>query len=98
MLLGDIIACFEDEAFVNETLLALDDLTLTAQVVTSAAEENVSMGEFAMQSVGRFVSGASDEEWLTLIGLMSRTDNPGKVFLRRVLSNAVPQRQECGCG
>jgi hypothetical protein len=97
MLLGDVIAKFEDEAFVNETLLALDDLALTARVFTEAAESNVSAGEFAAQSVGRFVNGASDEEWLTLIGLMSRADNPGQVFLRRVLSDALPRTQERGC-
>jgi hypothetical protein len=89
MQLGDVIARFEDEAFVNETLLALDDLALTAQVVASAAESNVTAGEFAAQSVGRFVNNASDEEWLTLIGLMSRAEDPGQVFLRRVLSSAL---------
>jgi hypothetical protein len=47
--------------------------------------------------VGRFVDGASDEEWLKLIGLMSKTDNPGQVFLRRVLSNAVQDTTERAC-
>ena len=98
MLLGDVIAGFEDEAFVNETLFALDDLALTAQVVASAAENNISPGEFAAQSVGQFVNGASDDEWLTLIGLMSRADNPGQVFLRRVLSEACPHPEKCSCG
>ena len=98
MQLGDVIAKFEDEAFVNETLVALDDLALTARVFTLAAENNVSAGEFAAQSVGQFVNGASNEEWLTLIGLMSRADNPGQVFLQRVLSNALPHPQGCGCG
>jgi len=98
MQLGDVIARFEDEAFVGETLLALDDLALTARIAASAAENSVSAGEFAAQAVGQFVNGASDEEWLTLIGLMSRADNPGQVFLRRVLSNALPQSQGCGCG
>lgn len=98
MLLGDVIAKFEDEAFVNETLLALDDLALTAQVITAAEENNVSPGEFAAHSVARFVNGASDEEWLTLIGLMSRADNPGQVFLRRVLSNAIRHTPGHNCG
>ena len=98
MQLGDVIARFEDEAFVGETLLALDDLALTARIAASAAENSVSAGEFAARAVGQFVIGASDEEWLTLIGLMSRADNPGQVFLRRVLSNALPQSQGCGCG
>jgi hypothetical protein len=76
-----------------ETLFGLDDLALTARVVALAAERSISAGECAMQSVGQFGNGASDEEWLTLIGLMSRTDNPGQVFLRRVLSNALPHPQ-----
>ena len=98
MQLGDVIARFEDEAFVNETLLSLDDLALTARVTSSAAENSVSAGEFAAQAVGQFVNGASDEEWLTLVGLMSRADNPGQVFLRRVLANALPRPHGCSCG
>ena len=89
MLLGDMIAKFEDEAFVNETLIALDDLALTARVFALAAEHNVSASEFAAESVGKFVNGASDEEWVTLIGQMSRADNPAYVFLRRALSNTL---------
>ena len=74
------------------------DDDLPARIAAAAGEENVSAGEFAAQAVGQFVNGASDEEWLTLIGLMSRADNPGQIFLRRVLSNALPRSQECGCG
>ncbi len=89
MLLGDIIASFQDEAVINETLFSLGDLALTARLVALAAESGVSTGELATQSVGRFVNGASDEEWLTLIGQMLRSDNPGQVFLRRALANAA---------
>lgn len=97
MLLGEMLAKFEDEAFVNETLLALDDLALTARIIAVAAENNMSRSEFALQSVDRFVSRATDDEWLTLFGLMSRADNPGQVFLRRVLSNATQSTKGCGC-
>jgi len=89
MLLGDVIARFDDEAFARETLFALDDHVLTARVATLAAENNVSAGEFVRESVGRFANGASDEQWLTLIGQMSRAQDPGQVFLRRVLSAAL---------
>jgi hypothetical protein len=78
----------EDEAVVNETLVAMDDLALIARIATLAAESNLSAGEFATRSIGRFVNGASDEEWLTLTGQMSRAENPGQVFLRHALSNA----------
>lgn len=89
MLLGDIIASFQDEAVIDETLFSLGDLALTTRLVALAAKSNVSTGELAMQSVGRFVNGASDEEWLALFGQMSRSDNPGQVFLRRALATAV---------
>jgi hypothetical protein len=89
MLLGDVIACFDDDAFAGETLFALDDLALITRVAKLAEENNVSAGEFVRQSVGRFANGASDEEWLTLIGQMSRAPDPGRAFLRRVLSSAV---------
>jgi len=89
MLLGDIIASFQDEAVINETLFSLGDLARTARLVALATESNVSTGELAIQSVGRFVNGASDEEWLALFGQMSRSDNPGQVFLRRALATAT---------
>ena len=53
MQLGDVIARFEDDAFVSETLFALDDLALTARIAAAAAEEDVSAGEFAAQAVGQ---------------------------------------------
>jgi hypothetical protein len=89
MLLGDVIGRFDDDAFAGETLFALDDLALTMRVAALAAENNVSAGEFVRESVRRFANGASDAEWLTMIGQMSRAENPGQVFLRRVLSNAL---------
>jgi hypothetical protein len=88
MLLGDLIAQLQDEAVVSETLLSLGDLALASRFAAIAAASNVSVGELAAQKIGRFVSTASDEDWLTLIGQMSRAENPGQVFLRRALSNA----------
>lgn len=92
MLLGDVIASFTDPTRAGEALLALDDLALTAAIAAAADAEDMTAGEFAMQAVGAFVDGASDERWLTLIGLMSRADNPGQVFLRRVLSDVLATR------
>jgi hypothetical protein len=99
MLLGDVIARFQDEALVSEMLLSLGDLALVARVAELAAERDVSAGELAMQSVAQFANGASDEEWLTLLGQMSRVADPGAVFLRRALdgfqmSNVRDQRSD----
>jgi hypothetical protein len=88
MLLGDLIARFCDEAVASETLLSLGDLALTARVLSRAAESNMSTGELAAQAVHRFVDSASDDEWLTLFGRISRADDPGRAFLHHVLSRA----------
>ncbi len=89
MQLGDVLAKFEDATFATEALFTIDDIVLTTRIGEAAAAENLTPGEFAMQLIRRVVNGASDEEWLTLIGLMSGAENPGRVFLRRVLANAL---------
>jgi hypothetical protein len=89
MLLADVLAKLDDEACVNEVLLGLDDLVLANRVADAAAEHELTAGEFALRSVGNFARDASDEEWLTLIGLMSRAEDPARVFLHRALSNTL---------
>lgn len=90
MLLGDLIARLEDETFAAETLLSIGDLSLTAQVVEASALEGVTTGEYVVACVGQFANQASDEEWITLVGQMGKSDAPGQVFLRRALRAALP--------
>jgi hypothetical protein len=39
--------------------------------------------------VQRFAAQASDEEWVTMIGALARTDDPGSVCLTFALKRAV---------
>ncbi|HWP24982.1 MAG TPA: hypothetical protein VNL39_01395 [Xanthobacteraceae bacterium] len=89
MLLGDIIARLKDDAAAGEALFALGDLPLTARVLAAAEEADMPPGEFTSHLIGQFVCNASDEDWLTLIGRMSRADDPGRMFLRYVLSDML---------
>jgi hypothetical protein len=88
MLLGDVIARFDDEAAVHEALLSLGDPALILRVRTLAAGQDVSAGQLAMRAVGQFVNNASDEDWLNLVGQMTRAEDPGAVFLRHALAQA----------
>ena len=90
MLLGDLMAQFEDEALAAETLIALGDLALVARVDAAAGADDLTAGEVVTQCVDRYTTTATDEEWLSLIGLLARADNPGQVFLQRVLAAALP--------
>lgn len=89
MLLGDLIARLEDEAVAGEALMSLDDLSLVSRVGEAAARHDIQPGEYVVEAVGAFTNGASDEDWVTVIGLMSRAEDPGRVFLQRVVSYAL---------
>jgi hypothetical protein len=89
MLLGDILKDLSDEAKATEHLLSLGDIMLVRKLQERAAAEGESLGEFASAAVQRYAAQASDEEWLTLLGLISRTDDPATVCLRRALEQAA---------
>jgi hypothetical protein len=89
MLLGDIIARFDDPAVAAEMLVSLEDLTLLAAVRAAAAQQALSVGDFAAQAVDRFTAQASDDDWVTLLGMLARAPDPGRAFLQRVLMGAL---------
>jgi len=86
MLLGDLINRFEDQGFLADALAALNDLPLAARIMTIAAREELAPGEVVRRSIGRYAATAGHAEWLTLMGLMSRSDNPGATLIRRALA------------
>jgi hypothetical protein len=89
MLLGDVIARLDDPAVAAETLLSLDDLSLTARVTEAAASRQVPLGDYAAGAVRAFVAQAGDEDWLTLIGRMGRAEDPARVFLSHALAHGL---------
>jgi hypothetical protein len=93
MLLGDILARFDDESIAAETILRLGDLALIARLRERADAEGLSLGTFAAGTVRRFAAEASDEQWITLMGTMARAEDPGAICLRYCLSQTVAPRR-----
>lgn len=91
MLLGELIARFNDEAVAEEAVLAIGDLAMLAALRERAAATGTSVGACLAEAARRYATEASDEEWITLIGTMSRAQDPGAVFLRRALGLEPPQ-------
>jgi hypothetical protein len=89
VLLSDVLKTFSDDAAANEYLLSLGDIALVARLRELADAEGESLGEYASTAVQRYTSQASGEEWLTLLGLLSRTDDPANVCLRRALEQSA---------
>jgi len=86
MLLGDLLASFEDDAVAAETALRVGDLTTLNRMRQHAEANGISVGEYAQTAVRRFSDGATDEEWVSLLGAMGRTDDPGAVCLQRAFA------------
>ena len=89
-MLGDLLASLTDETTAVETLLQLGDLTLLETARGKAAEEGIELAACVTQSVQRYASTASDEEWVTLMGMLNRSQDPGATCLRRAFAYAQP--------
>src|SRR4051794_9491817 len=94
MLLGDLLATFDDDAVAAETALRLGDLAMLNRMRQQAEADGVTVGEYAQSAVRRFADGATDEEWVSLLGAMGRTDDPGTVCLQRAFAYVTREDTE----
>lgn len=86
MLLGDLLARFDDDSIAAEAVLALGDLPLVARLQEQAAADGMTLGAYAAAAVQRYAQEASDQEWVNLMGALGRAADPGAVCLRRALA------------
>lgn len=86
MLLGDLLARFDDETFATETVLGLGDLALTARLREKAAASGLALGAYAAAAMRRYAAEATDEEWLALLSALGRAQDPGMICMRRALA------------
>lgn len=89
MMLGDMLAGLDDETKATEIIFGLGDLQLLAGIRQQAEAEGIDLATFAREAVQRYAAQASDEEWITLMGLIGRSDDPAGVCLRRALGAAL---------
>lgn len=89
MLLGDILARLDVPSYAEETVLRYGDLNLLARMRAQAEAEGESLGEFARSAVRRFAAEATDEDWVSLLGALARTDDPGAACLKRAFERAA---------
>lgn len=85
MLLGDLLARFDDESVATEAILSLGDHRLLAALRERAAADGVGLGTLAANAVQRYTTEASNEEWVTLMGALACCEDPGLTCLKRAL-------------
>lgn len=82
-MLGDLLAKLTDETTAIEAILGAGDSTLLAAVQEQAAADGIDLAACVVQTVQRYTHEASDEEWVTLMGMMNRSTDPGATCLKR---------------
>jgi hypothetical protein len=88
-MLGDLLASLTDEATALETILSAGDLKLLAAAQELAAAGGLDLAAFVTQTVQRYTNEAPDEEWVTLMGLLNRSQDPGTTCLQRAFEHAL---------
>jgi hypothetical protein len=89
MLLGDLLARFSDEALATEAILSLGDLHLLTALRERADTDGLQLGTLVVNAVEHYTAEASDEEWITLMGVLGRSPDPGLAFIKRALALAT---------
>lgn len=98
MLLGQVLQQLGDEAFAAETLLALGNLPLVAEVDAAGRHFGESPGEYAVGASRRFAAFASDEDWLALMTALERADDAGAACLKHMLEWSLRHETESDDG
>ena len=89
MNIGDLIESLESDEDAEAALLSLGDLVLHARVLVAGERHGESAAAYTAGAVGRFSCNASDADWVTLLGAMERSPEPGQAFLETVLRWAL---------
>lgn len=105
MLLGEIIRDFGQEANAAEALLSCSDLTLLARVGDAAQRYEETVGEYAAGAVRRFANLATSEDWLSLMNVIERAEDPAIDCLTMMMKWSLkqdeapgPGHSSCSCG
>jgi hypothetical protein len=72
-----------------EIILGVGDLRMLTAMQEHAKAAGLDLADFAKAALQRYATEATDEEWITLMGLMGRTSDPGLVCLKRAFENAL---------
>lgn len=88
-MLGDLLASLTDETTATETILRSGDLKLLRAAQEQAAAEGLGLAAYVAQAARRYANEASDEEWISLMGLLNRSPDPGATCLQRAFAYAL---------
>jgi hypothetical protein len=105
MHLGTLMNHLASEDDAVAALDALGDIVLFSQVQAMGERYEETPGEYVANAARRFAQLGSDEDWLGLMTVMERSDDPARAALERMLrwalkidaEEAMPAHTGCTC-
>ncbi len=91
MLLGTILKRLEASAGAGVAIEALGDIVLLTEVRAMAALHDESLGQYASGATRRFAALASNEDWLSLVTAIERSDDPARTALEKMVRWSLVQ-------
>lgn len=85
MQLGTLMAHLASEDDAAAALGTLGNIILYAEVQAVGERYDESPGEYVANAARRFAALAGDEDWLNLMTVMDRSDDPARAALERML-------------
>jgi hypothetical protein len=100
MMLGDLLARFTEDSVAAETIVQIGGVVLLARLREQAEADGLTLGAYSAGAVRRYAAEASEEEWVTLMGALSRARDPGIAWLQRAFADALarPHQSVVACG
>jgi hypothetical protein len=89
-MLGQLIESLDDPAAASTLLTALDDPAILARLSAAAEMGGEAPADILASHVRGFIETASDDLWTQLIGIMSRSEDPGLAAVRAILNKTLP--------
>jgi hypothetical protein len=94
MLLGTLLAKLETTAYSEVLLGEIGDLVLLTRIEAMGQHHGEDPGEYASGSVARFSQGASDEDWLAVMTMLERSQEPAAGCLRHMAEWALAKDEK----
>jgi hypothetical protein len=85
MQLGTLMSRLASEDDAAAALGTLGNIILYAEVQAVGERYDESPGEYVANAARRFAAVAGDEDWLNLMTVMERSDDPARAALERML-------------
>ena len=90
-MFGHLIAALDNPEVAAGLLAALDEPSLAQRLALAAEAADREPADYLAATVRDFLDAAPDDQWLQLVGVMSRAQDPGLAAVRAILEKTLPK-------